>query len=121
MRENDTADVNATAPPTSGVSVSPRRWQFLGMLAAPPMMAALAGCSFAGDDVADSIVENLEPGDTTGYPGAVRFGNRYAMEVPVRNSVVNTEDIRSRALPTDEGSTNTKRSSGDGRDQRGAK
>jgi len=81
MHENDTTDVDATDSPTSGVPASPRRRRFLGTLAAPPTIAALAGCSFGGDGATDPIVEDLEPGDTAGYPGAVRFGNRYVMAV----------------------------------------
>lgn len=46
-------------------------------------MAALAGCSFGVDD-SDPIVEDLQPGDTTGYPGAIRFSDRYEMAVTRR-------------------------------------
>lgn len=81
MHENDAPDADATEPSPPGAPVSPRRRRFLGALAAPPTMAALAGCSFGGGGDTDSLVADLEPGDTAGYPGAVRFGNRYAMTV----------------------------------------
>lgn len=44
-------------------------------------MAGAAGCSLVSEGEQDPIVEDLEPGDTTGYPGALRFGARYAMAV----------------------------------------
>lgn len=80
MRETDTTDASGHTPPRAG-AVSPRRRQFLKGLAIPPAATALAGCSSIGSDGDDPIVENLEPGDSTGFPGAVRFGDRYAMEV----------------------------------------
>lgn len=69
-----------TEPPDPGLP-SPRRRQVLRGLAIPPAAAALAGCSLVGPDGADPIVEDLKPGDTTGFPGAIRFGDEYAMEV----------------------------------------
>lgn len=74
------ADATAAESPASGTT-SPGRRQVLRRLAVPPTVAALAGCSSAGEEPDDPIVEDLAPGDTTGYPGAMRFGDRYAMEV----------------------------------------
>lgn len=89
MRENDTTDARAgdsdaragDSPEPGGAS--PRRRQFLKGMAIPPTVAALAGCARfgVGRDDSDAIVEDLEPGDVTGFPGAIRFGDRYAMEV----------------------------------------
>lgn len=81
MRQNDTADANPATPPEAGPAA--RRRQFLKGLTIPPTAAALAGCSRVdvGGDASDSIVENLEPGDVTGFPGAIRFGDRYAIDV----------------------------------------
>lgn len=81
MRENDTPDADVPEPTTPGAPAPARRRQFLKTLAVPPAVSALAGCSLLADDATDAIVEDLEPGDTTGYPGALRFGDRYAMEV----------------------------------------
>lgn len=52
-------------------------------MAIPPAAAALAGCSRfgIGGVASDPIVEDLKEGDVTGFPGAVRFDDRYAMEV----------------------------------------
>ena len=58
---------------------SPRRRQFLRGLTVPPVAAATAGCSVLGSGD-DAIVEDLEPGDRTGYGGAIRFAESYAME-----------------------------------------
>lgn len=82
MRENDTTDARAVDSPETGVA-SPRRRQLLKGMAIPPTVAALAGCARfgVGRDGSDAIVEDLEPGDVTGFPGAIRFGDRYAMEV----------------------------------------
>ena len=58
---------------------SPRRRQFLRGLTVPPVAAATAGCSVLGSGD-DAIVEDLEPGDRTGYGGAIRFAESYAMK-----------------------------------------
>jgi hypothetical protein len=81
MRQNDTADAKTARPPEAGPAA--RRRQFLKGLTIPPTAAALAGCSRVdvGGDASDPIVENLEPGDVTGFPGAIRFGDRYAIDI----------------------------------------
>ncbi len=57
-----------------------RRRQFLRAWAVPAAATAVAGCS-AIDGNEDPLVDDLEPGDTTGYGGAIRFGDAYAMTV----------------------------------------
>lgn len=57
-----------------------RRRQFLKAWAAPVAATAVAGCAaFDRDD--DPLVADLEPGDTTSFGGAMRFGDAYAMTV----------------------------------------
>jgi hypothetical protein len=57
-----------------------RRRALLKGLAAAPAMGALSGCSLSeGGD--DPIVADLDRGDTTGFPGAMRFAEAYAMTV----------------------------------------
>ena len=81
MRQNNSTDADTATPHDTGAG-SCRR-QFLKEIAIPPAAAALAGCSQVGigDDAADRIVEDLEPGDSTEFPGAIRFDDRYAMDV----------------------------------------
>lgn len=65
---------------SSPAGAAARRRQFLKAWAAPAAATAVAGCSeFGGTD--DPLVEDLEPGDTTGFGGAMRFGESYAMSV----------------------------------------
>jgi hypothetical protein len=81
MRQNEPTDANTDTPSETGAAA--RRRQFIKGIAIPPTAAALAGCSRVGigDDPSDPIVEDLQPGDETGFPGAIRFGERYAMEM----------------------------------------
>lgn len=70
-----------TSPPrASGATPSTRRRQLLKSVAAPAAATAISGCS-ALESGEDPLVDDLEPGDTTGYGGAIRFGETYAMTV----------------------------------------
>lgn len=79
MRDASDTSVTGSAEPME--ASSPRRRQFLKRLAITPAVAGAAGCSLVSEGGEDPIVEDLEPGDTTGYPGAIRFAERYAMAV----------------------------------------
>lgn len=67
--------------PETRDAASPRRRQFLKGLAITPAVAGAAGCSLVSEGAEDPIVEDLERGESTGYSGAFRFGQRYAMTV----------------------------------------
>lgn len=83
MREDATGPDAGGAPRAdargTGEATATRRRRVLAAMAAGATAPALAGCSGLGDD--DPVVEDLEPGDTTGYGGAIRFGDAYAMSV----------------------------------------
>lgn len=94
MPDHDCTTNRSTSAFPAGTLDAPRRRQLLKGLMIPPV-AAVAGCTLPGDDgPADPLVEDLEPGETTGYPGAMRFGERYAMTI--RRAADGHETVRGR-------------------------